>query len=222
MSSKSQKALSAGGLLVDLANLPDKGISQFREKWGGRYSRYSKEEILMRRDELRLLWTHRHWSYPGLSLQEEAESNESWYVEHPEAVRPDVPTRARRLYSEWEDTLRDAGSRWGPPGLEAEICGHWLKLEPEWWHVIWQKNQRTIGWRPACLPGMLAGTCLRAFEDLGVCRNPKCAAPYFFLQRSDQLYCSTECAKPARRASKLKWWRERRGRKTRGGVAFTL
>jgi hypothetical protein len=42
------------------------------------------------------------------------------------------------------------------------------------------------------------------------CANPECAAPYFFATKKSQKYCSTECAQPARRASKLRWWNDNR------------
>lgn len=42
------------------------------------------------------------------------------------------------------------------------------------------------------------------------CSNPECPAPYFFATKKSQKYCSPECAEPARRESKLKWWNENR------------
>ncbi|MGO9863041.1 MAG: hypothetical protein ACLPLR_05480 [Terriglobales bacterium] len=42
------------------------------------------------------------------------------------------------------------------------------------------------------------------------CANPDCPAPYFFATKKGQKYCSPECAQPARRASKLRWWNENR------------
>ena len=249
-SSKPQPVLSAEELLSDLANLSDKGVSRFRDKWRRWYSRYGDEDILTRRDELRLFWTHRHWEYPEEPYEfidsseprtskqelrkreterrkwraERRRREEEWYAQHPQAIRPTVPKRVKKLYDDWQDhvvylmTEAPYEIRGDPDDLEEVICAHWLGLEPSWWRVIWQKNRKTIGFQLNCLPGMLAATCLRVVERLGYCRNPKCARPYFFLQRRDQLYCSPECAKPARRASKLKWWHEHRGRKNIGVV----
>ena len=44
------------------------------------------------------------------------------------------------------------------------------------------------------------------------CANPLCEAPYFLRQENAkrQTHCSPECADPARRAAKLKWWNENR------------
>ena len=45
------------------------------------------------------------------------------------------------------------------------------------------------------------------------CEGPVCPAPYFFRAEKGQKYCSPECADPARREAKLKWWNENRGKK---------
>ena len=42
------------------------------------------------------------------------------------------------------------------------------------------------------------------------CANPECPAPYFFATKKSQKYCSPECAQPAQRASKLRWWNDNR------------
>ena len=49
------------------------------------------------------------------------------------------------------------------------------------------------------------------------CANPECPAPYFFATKKSQQYCSPECAEPARRASKLKWWNANRAGEAKGG-----
>jgi len=45
------------------------------------------------------------------------------------------------------------------------------------------------------------------------CPNPDCPAPYFFASKKGQKYCSPECAKPAQRESKRRWWAEHRAKK---------
>ncbi len=42
------------------------------------------------------------------------------------------------------------------------------------------------------------------------CGGAVCAAPYFFRAEKGQRFCSPECADPARRESKLRWWNENR------------
>jgi len=45
------------------------------------------------------------------------------------------------------------------------------------------------------------------------CPNPECPAPYFFRSKKGQKFCSPECAKPAQREAKRKWWNEHRAKK---------
>ena len=47
---------------------------------------------------------------------------------------------------------------------------------------------------------------------LGQCQNPDCRK-LFIEAKSDQKYCSPECAKPSILAAKRKWWDENRGKK---------
>jgi len=207
-------------LLLDLASLPDDGVSRFRDKWSRWYpKKYNAEEILTRRDELRLLWTHRFWddTEEAFDLPEEPSRREvarwkkEWYDQHPDAFRPIIPKRAKTLLDAWEDQFEAAFHPEDVGPLEAEICEHWLKIEKVWWRVGWGPRGG-IGIQSRCLPAVLASACLRMADRLGFCRNPKCRAPYFFLPRRDQLYCSSDCARPAKRASKLRWWRERWGK----------
>jgi len=53
----------------------------------------------------------------------------------------------------------------------------------------------------------------RRIDHVRHCGNPNCPAPYFFATKKGQKYCSEECAAPAQRASKLKWWNENRAGK---------
>ncbi|HEY3624861.1 MAG TPA: hypothetical protein VGL00_01205 [Terracidiphilus sp.] len=46
------------------------------------------------------------------------------------------------------------------------------------------------------------------------CAGPMCAAPFFFRSEKGQRYCSPECADPARKDAKLKWWNENRKKKS--------
>jgi hypothetical protein len=40
------------------------------------------------------------------------------------------------------------------------------------------------------------------------CGGSDCAAPYFFRTEKGQKFCSPECADPARREAKLRWWNQ--------------
>lgn len=54
------------------------------------------------------------------------------------------------------------------------------------------------------------------------CSGPMCAAPYFFRMEKGQKYCSPECADPARRESKLRWWNESRNSPKKKRVRKTV
>lgn len=47
------------------------------------------------------------------------------------------------------------------------------------------------------------------------CPNAECPAPYFFIKKKGQRYCSFECGLPARRESKRTWWNENRAKSKR-------
>jgi hypothetical protein len=49
---------------------------------------------------------------------------------------------------------------------------------------------------------------VKAGDKARYCANAECPAPYFFVQRKNQRYCSEICAAPAQRELKRKWWAE--------------
>ena len=49
---------------------------------------------------------------------------------------------------------------------------------------------------------------VKAGDRARYCANPECPAPYFFVKRKNQRYCSEICAAPAQRELKRKWWSE--------------
>jgi hypothetical protein len=55
---------------------------------------------------------------------------------------------------------------------------------------------------------------------LRYCANPDCKEPYFVASRASQTFCGSQCARPAQKAAKLRWWREHgaaRRKKSRKG-----
>ena len=46
-----------------------------------------------------------------------------------------------------------------------------------------------------------------------LCRNKNCHAPYFFLTKKGQKFCTYECALPSLRAAKVRWWEKNRAKK---------
>ena len=47
-------------------------------------------------------------------------------------------------------------------------------------------------------------------SKMKVCKNPACAAPYFFRRGRAQTHCSTDCGNASRDAAKLRWEQKNR------------
>jgi hypothetical protein len=174
-------------LLIDLANMrdDDNGVWNFRKRWD-HYAGYSKERLIHRRDELQLLW--RHLAPPF------------------GAVYPWMTKYQERLFDGWLE--RPSGD-----SLEQTICQDWLDLDKGGLHVDWTPKVKGIRPDAGSLSKVLAWACLMHAEHLAVCRNAECSAPYFIASKTDQRFCSQDCAWPAKKEAKLKWWRENRGKK---------
>jgi len=99
--------------------------------------------------------------------------------------------------------------------LEEAIVNSWLmwgvKEGAGTWTAVWTKKRRELLPTAFSLPTILAYAALLHGNRMRFCRNKKCATPYFIAARRDHKYCSPNCAAPAKRASKLKWWRNNRG-----------
>jgi hypothetical protein len=173
-------------LLTDLANMRDEGIRNFRKRWG-LYAERSDEVLIHRRDELQLLWRE------NASLVDS-----EWRMTEFQG----------RAYDGWLEHR---------PGysLEELICEDWLSLDKSGLHVDWTPKMKGIRPEASSLPKVLVWACLMHAERLAVCRNLECPTPYFIANRNDQRYCSQECASPAKRAAKRKWWDENRAKDAR-------
>jgi hypothetical protein len=170
-------------LLVALANMHDDGGGHFRRSWP-LYARYSIRDLLRRRDELRLLWPRPVDDAP-VNLD----------------AAPDLDA--------WTEAERDYVESGGGLSRGQFVCNSWLHdAGRETLLVDW--DARRLRPNPRCLPLVLLWGCLRQAEHLVYCGNPECPAPYFIATRKDQRYCSDDCAAPAKRQAKLKWWNENR------------
>jgi hypothetical protein len=49
---------------------------------------------------------------------------------------------------------------------------------------------------------------LETAKRMCLCKNRECRHPFFVATKKTDKYCSPECAKPAKKAAKLKWWRK--------------
>ena len=76
---------------------------------------------------------------------------------------------------------------------------------------VWGEGADQLDEAPRVCPFEAAVYWLQVNQKLMVyCEGPVCPTPYFFRTEKGQKYCSPECADPARREAKLKWWNENR------------
>ena len=92
------------------------------------------------------------------------------------------------------------------------ICNRWLDRSETGLLVVWEKGWRELWPSANDLPAILVYGCLLFGDHLRYCLNSKCGAPWFIGTRRGQKYCSNDCAWPAKKAAKLKWWKENRAK----------
>jgi hypothetical protein len=199
-SSSKPAKLETGELLFDLANMRDDGVRGFRKTWNGLYRRYSDRELLAYRGALRLLWQ-------DAAPVDEAELRDQLASPTLEEVCAGMTGPQERLFKAWLSGPYRAGE-----SLQQMLCEGWLRAEKDGLLVDWTPSRKRIRANPRSLPTVLAWACVHDAEHLGFCFNPGCPHPYFIVSRKDQRYCSPDCARPAKKAAKLKWWHEHRGK----------
>lgn len=178
-------------LLLGFANASNADFirSEWEPRWWKSevfFEEYSNEQLINFRDELRMLWK---------SPRSTAE----------------VPADGAPAYAAWQNLKRDIPQM----TLHEFVLNDWLEkdihLNRPQWHVFWDKKGCVLSPAPLSLPSALVHAVMVFNRRLLYCRNKKCKAPYFIASKSDGLYCSPECAAPAKRAAKRKWWRHNRG-----------
>jgi hypothetical protein len=192
---KSSSSCDLGALLYRLANMHDSGIHRFRADYTKeapvyQRERYSDESLLNLRDELRLLW---ECDAAGKQLD----------LECCRAYAPDWNSHRGREHAQ---ALSNMMSQFEEATVQAAICNMWLRSEKQPVAVIWTKQKKAIAPVRQCLPAVLALGCVQHAGHLKVCSNKHCAVPYFISKRKDQKYCSDDCAAPAKREAKRRWW----------------
>ena len=186
-------------LLTDLANMRDDGVWNFQKRWDI-YGGYGNDRLIHRRDELQLLWDNVSPQFGGPA--ERPRLTEECTLE---AVCSGMTEYQKGLFEGWLE--HNAGR-----SLEEMICEEWL-TERGGLHVDWTPKVKGIRPDARSLSKVLVWACLMHAEHLGYCLNPKCSVRYFIASKKDQRYCSQDCAWPAQKEAKLKWWRENRGKK---------
>jgi hypothetical protein len=181
--------LKTASLLADLVLLDRESMGAFRKRWNKFYRRYSDEDLLLRKDELRFLWHELAPRRPFRRMED--------LFHHTEGTE--------RLENDYDHSgAPDRGIR-----LPQFICEYWLRKERDGLHIDWRTRQ--IKARPASLPTVLAIGCLYHAPYLQICPTIDCGVRHFIAARKDQKYCSPGCAAPAKLAAKRKWWNTNRG-----------
>jgi hypothetical protein len=191
--SSGKTTLDMPRLLTHLANMQDDGTAHFRQAWKP-YSTYPDAKIRRARDELRLLWSE----HIPVELKEDDT------LKNPVPVLSDY---AQNLYEAWY--WEQTGSRPTEEPLQQFVCKSWLKQAGASGLLVDWENRRV---KPDVrrLPIVLVWGCLQFADGLAYCHNPECAAPFYIRKRNDQQYCSGECAAPAKREAKRRWWKANR------------
>jgi hypothetical protein len=125
------------------------------------------------------------------------------------------------LHEHWLLPLRDAvRSIWSAPDARTKRWGVFRILD----EICFQEDATsTYAWPFLRYPGRVASLPpSTAFEQIlaylirpdvhtHLCANAECPASYFFARRCSQKYCSEDCAAPAQREFKQRWW-EKKGK----------
>jgi hypothetical protein len=187
-------AKKAAQFLCDLANLrpprPDMGpLLRIFSRYPDIFSGHPNDQDNLNLAEVLSKLLRRAWDAPDLRRRE-------WFVHHVEAVY-------HKLY-EWTELEKAVGD----PAMVREILGDDY-LRP---------GGTLFNLRMAEPPGEVSPIEAAMFyfkRNAGKtrhCPNSNCVAPYFFATKKGQKYCSSECALPARRESKLRWWHDNKGK----------
>ncbi len=116
-----------------------------------------------------------------------------------------IPDREWKDFADWQ--------RFRPNAEPGEmICNLWLSRSEVGLLAVWDKSRREMIPREADLPAILVYGCLLFADRLFYCGNPDCSARWFVGARRGQQYCSNECAWPAKKAAKRKWWAANRAK----------
>jgi hypothetical protein len=194
--------LDEAKLLEDLANMRDDGTRQFRKRWERFYAAYSNESLMQHRDELQLVWqTVSPVFLTEANLTDATLGN----------VTSGMTKLQKHIFESW---LENNAGR----SLEEMVLEGWLNFDSRpYQHVQWNPKGKGVRTDARSLPSVLAFACLTHGDHLRVCQNEKCSARYFIGERKDQKYCSTNCAAPAQREAKRKWWGDNRGKTRKEG-----
>jgi hypothetical protein len=158
---------------------------------------------------------HKSWCFDPARFEENEELSDAF-----------PPTIQDRIIEKFGPRL------WQLPSLRLFVCRLWIEPDArirEWAVFVLRyqlytmerdrslegefldisPNSDTLPHIPPPRPLEQALSYLVKFADRArYCANPECPAPYFFVKRKNQRYCSEICAAPAQRELKRQWWAE--------------
>ena len=132
-------------LLQRLANMNDVDIKAFHQKFSGLFDHYQDDELLKRRDELRLLWLEESGIMKELmklpkNLDVPADDPKPPVWEDGKEFSVDT-SRADWLIEDWYNHGAFAHGM----TMQEYVCRHWVQLdEGKGWDVKWTSEERRI------------------------------------------------------------------------------
>ncbi len=132
----------------------------------------------------------------------------AWSAQEAAFIREDIHPEAREAFDdrarEWIIDIQ----------LRNRFWEDWINGDARWRTPLYSLVQRRF--YPPPYRFEQAMTYLkRNLHLIKICLNRKCAEPYFWAAKPNRLYCSDQCAAPAKKAAKLKWWNDNRKGKER-------
>src|SRR6202044_1678123 len=109
--------------------------------WDKYFKSYRNSELILRRDELRMLWAKRSSYLKGSS------TNTDWE----NVIGVPITKFTEQLYEECEARY--------PEPLEKVVCEHWLSQKDQHWNVVWTAREKRLAADPKFLPSVLALGC---------------------------------------------------------------
>lgn len=164
------------------------GIKKFRRNWDKFYGQYPDSKLLKFRDQLCAVWGGLIVDLNDLGTNEDELDSPLQNMGH--------VARFQRK------ELRQKGRT----SLQKIVLEDWLGREKHWAVVEWKPSGKRISANLHCLPATLAFCAIKYGDWFRICKNPRCQARYFIAVRKHQRYCTPDCAWPAKKAAKLRWW----------------
>jgi hypothetical protein len=216
-------------ILKDLANIPDFGlpgtvvtsrthfaasIKRLAERYPETFGNCTEAGMLALRDLLRKAWAsadfrEREW-YVFLLRRFHADA-----MRRAQAVQKDD---GKDLLREWQSKKEHLDNIFGKSDNTRESPSRRMSPAEFLFHFI--DSEEVYASRKSAPPPIsdfesAAFHLQRSLHRARYCAGPECQAPYFFIEKKGQRYCSPDCARPVQRENKRRWWQQNRARPKR-------